>query len=366
MSVRKRGNKWIVDIDFEHPDGSRERIRKVSPVQTKRGAEQFERELRQALLSGSGTDGKEEKKKSPKFADFAKEFLSHYATVNNKPSEIRSKEKNLRVHLIPAFGKKWIQDISAHDIERYKAKKAGEGLSPKTVNNHLTCLRKCLSVVQEWGFVENVPPVKWLKVPTQKFDFLNFDEADAIVEHADPEWRVMILTAQKAGLRMGELLELRWADVSFQTGRMIVSRAVYRGDIGTTKGGRSRELPLCDELLIALERHFHKRGEHVFCDADGLPFAEGACKWPLWRACDRAGIRRIRWHVLRHTFASHLVMKSVPITHVQKLMGHTDIRTTMRYAHLSPNVLREAVQVLNSGTIAAQKSPRLRIVSNIN
>jgi integrase len=80
------------------------------------------------------------------------------------------------------------------------------------------------------------------------------------------------------------------------------------------------------------------------------------CKWPLWRACKRAGLRRIGWHVLRHTFASHLVMRGVPLKAVQELLGHTDIATTLRYAHLAPEVAREAVKLLDVGTAGAAPS----------
>jgi len=65
---------------------------------------------------------------------------------------------------------------------------------------------------------------------------------------------------------------------------------------------------------------------------------------PILRACKRAGLRPISWHVLRHTFASHLVMRGVPLKTVQELMGHATIEMTMRYAHLSPDVRRNAVQ----------------------
>jgi integrase len=79
------------------------------------------------------------------------------------------------------------------------------------------------------------------------------------------------------------------------------------------------------------------------------------CKWPLWRACKRAGLRRIGWHVLRHTFASHLVMRGVPLKAVQELLGHATIEMTMRYSHLSPNVGRDAVKLLDA---APQKKAR--------
>jgi site-specific recombinase XerD len=74
---------------------------------------------------------------------------------------------------------------------------------------------------------------------------------------------------------------------------------------------------------------------------------KGQAKWPLWRACKKAGLRMIGWHVLRHTFASHLAMRGVPLKAVQELLGHATIEMTMRYAHLAPTVKREAVAQLD-------------------
>ncbi len=79
----------------------------------------------------------------------------------------------------------------------------------------------------------------------------------------------------------------------------------------------------------------HLKGELVFC-AEGGAWKENECKWPMWRACKKAGLRNISWHVLRHTFTSHLVMKGVPLKAVQELMGHATIEMTLRYSDLSP------------------------------
>ena len=111
MSVRREKRRdgktgaarefWFVDFVFEHPDGRHERIRKVSPVQTRRGAEQYERELRQALLDGS----RKERKEAPRFAAFAQEFLEVYAATNNKFSTLTAKKSAFKHHLLPAFGR---------------------------------------------------------------------------------------------------------------------------------------------------------------------------------------------------------------------------------------------------------------------
>src|SRR5205823_2476501 len=105
--------------------------------------------------------------------------------------------------------------------ERHKAKKIATGLSPKTINNHLTVLRRVLAVAAEWGKLRSVPSVRWLKVPPPEFDFLTFEEAARLVDGADAECRAMILLALPTGLRQGELLGLRWDDVDLVAGRLV-------------------------------------------------------------------------------------------------------------------------------------------------
>jgi integrase len=344
--TEKRREKWYVDINFEHADGRVERVRKDAPIQTKRDAEQYERQLRFALQNG--TYKKEEPKPTPKFAEFAEEFVSTYAVNNNKKSEVATKRTNLKNHLIPFFGAFRLDSIGSREIERFKSVKLKEGYNPKTINNYLTLLRKLLVVAVEYELLKVVPPVKWLRVPPAGFDFLTFDEAARLLAAAEPEWRTMILVALRTGLRQGELLALSWDDVDLVAGRLVVSRNLSHGEITTPKNGKAREIPLGDEVLAALKRHRHLRGELVFCKEDGNMLTKGCCKHPLRRALKRAGLRHIGWHALRHTFASHLVMRKAPIKAVQELMGHGTVTMTERYAHLSPDVRKDAVRLLDS------------------
>jgi integrase len=107
---------------------------------------------------------------------------------------------------------------------------------PKSVNNFLTVLRKLLTVGVEWGHIDNVPAFKWLRVPQQPFDFLDFEER--LLAGAAPEWRPMMLLAMKTGLRLGELLALRREDVDLVAGRLVVRRNLVRGKFTTPKNGR--------------------------------------------------------------------------------------------------------------------------------
>lgn len=161
----------------------------------------------------------------------------------------------------------------------------------------------------------------------------------------------MITFALKSGLRLGELLELQWTDLDLVSGHVNVRRSIWRGVVDTPKGGRSRTVDLPATVVQMLKSYRHLKGAYVFCDATGKPLTEGDCKWPLRRALRRAGISReqglIGWHDLRHTYASHLVMRGTPLKVVQELLGHATIEMTMKYAHLSPDAKQEEVQCLD-------------------
>jgi integrase len=372
MSVRRRKWRdpktgafkdcWMIDVVVEHKDGRRERLRKVAPVQNKRAAEAYEREVRLELIEGFAPRKEVQDEKTvevPKFAAFADVFMKTYAKTNNKPSEVATKESTLKNHLVPAFGKLRLDAIGPERIEAFKAEKLEAKLAAKTVNNILTVLRRILAVAAEWGKLKSVPHVRWLKVPDPEFDFLDFSEAKRLVIAADPEWKTMIVLGLRCGLRQGELLALLWDDIDLVAGRLMLKRSVARGIVGTPKSGKSREIPLSDDALAALKASRHLKGELVFCNERGGMLTKGECKWPLWKACKRAGLRRIGWHVLRHTFASHLAMRGVPLKAIQELMGHATIEMTMRYAHLSPDVRRDAVKLLDDhghGTYAAHEA----------
>jgi len=202
-----------------------------------------------------------------------------------------------------------------------------------------------------------VAAVAWLKGPRPEFDFFSFEEAERFLDAADPEWRPMFTLALRTGLRIGELRALRWDDVDLVAGRLVVRRCDWRGHLGTPKSGRNRELPLSGDALAALKTQRHLKGELVFCAEGGRAWKENEYKWPMWRACKKAGLRKISWHVLRHTFASHLVMKGVPLKAVQELMGHATIEMTLRYSHLSPEIGAERCSCSIGMAIPWQRAP---------
>lgn len=355
MSVRRRRwrdsagvqrEAWLVDVQVVDRSGRVHRVQRVSPINNRRAAEKFEHELRAQLLNSSEEEASAEPEAVPTFAQFAERFMATYAPTNNKASEVESKKGILRVHLLPTFGALPLDRIGVAEVEGYKARKLTANMARKSINNQLTVLRKILATAVEWRVIASVPQIKWLKTAAPEFDFLTFEEASQLISAAAPDWRAAVTIAIRTGLRQGELRALRWSDVDLDAGRIVVRRAVWRDIISTPKNGRAREIPLSKQAVAALREH-PRRGEVVFSAPDGTMLSKGAMRWPLWNACKGAGLRRIGWHVARHTFASHLVMRGAPLKAVQELMGHSTIEMTMRYAHLSPDARRDAVQLLD-------------------
>ena len=348
--------RWFVDVDFELAGGKRERVRKVSPVQTRRGAEEFERQIRQALLDGCYFKPAEEVKEVPTFDAFKERFLT-YSEVNNKPSTVYAKKWMWKLHLSPFFGSMKLNEIGPAEIEVFKAKKLTEGQSKKSINNHLTALRKVLTLAAEWDLIVKAPKVKSFKVKHNEYiteeQFLTFDEAERLIRAAATEWHTFIVVALKTGLRVGELLALKWEDVDLVTCQLVVRRTLWHRQEGPPKGGRNRKVPLSDEAVAVLKSHRHLKGPYVFCEADGRRLTHSRVKDVVPSACKKAQLaKRLTTHGLRHTFASHLVMRGVSLMAVKELLGHESIEMTLRYSHLSPDVKRDAVKLLDAPAAA--------------
>jgi integrase len=342
MAVRKLKRAWWVDFRF-----GGERYRKRSPDNSRAGARVYESTLCRKLARGEAidVDRTNEKEKSQPFETFAWAWFEIYVKNNNKPSEVRAKKSILQTHLVPFLNKIPFNRLSNLKIEEYKAKKIAEGLSNKTINNHLTVLSKCLRTAQDWLDLDRIPKIRQLKIAPQKFDFLSPEESELLVTHAEGVWREMIVLALRTGLRFGELRGLDWSDINWKTGIMTVRRSLTRFGMGSPKNNKERHIPLTGEIFRMLEVRRKAKGT-IFTNEKGEPFEENRLRRALLRTCAAAGLRKIHWHVLRHTFASHLAMRGASIRAIQELLGHADIKTTLRYSHLTQSALRETISLL--------------------
>jgi len=343
MSVFKRANKYWIGFRY-----NRQRYRRVSPDNSLAGAKAYEALIRQKLAKGEPIEIETKKiDKILSFQDFSKQWFEVYVKTNNKYSEASNKESILRAHLVPFFGQKKLDEINGLDIENFKAKEIRAGLSNKSINNFLIVMSRCLKVAQEWEVIEKVPRIKLLKVQAQKFDHLSEDECQTLLDNCDGILRDLILVALKTGLRFGELIALERKDIDFTNNQMTVKQSLYRGRMGGTKSNKIRFIPLIDDVCETLQSRVGKNN-FIFTQENGELLSSMLCLRWLHGACQKAGLRKIGWHTLRHTFASQLAQHSVSITIVKELLGHSDIRTTMRYSHLSSSATREAVKLLNS------------------
>lgn len=355
MSVRKEQRRdpktktvrefWFVDFVYRFPDGSTKRVREVSPVNNKRGAEEYERQLRAALQNN--TYKQEQKPSTPTLSEFLPQYFA-YAELHLKPSSIHDKKKRLNLYILPTLGSKRLDEIGVAEKDNLAGQLKKLGLAPNSINNYLGAVGGVLRYAQELELIDKAPPARFVKVTETKFDFLDFEEYSRLLVVAkESPWYTAILLAGDAGLRLGEVRALGWSDIDFVAGQTTVRRALWKNELGTTKGGRERKVPLTERLKKALKAARHLKGDLIVCRDDGEPFsAEVLDKW-LGKLSKKAGLRPIGWHALRHTFCSHLAMRGATATAIQELAGHQSLTTTQRYVHLAPSHLREAIQLLD-------------------
>ncbi|HYO97993.1 MAG TPA: tyrosine-type recombinase/integrase [Polyangiaceae bacterium] len=226
------------------------------------------------------------------------------------------------------------------------------------MNNILAVLGRMLRYAHEVEFIESVPRIKLLKVPPQEFDFLTFEELPRLLDAVkdDPERRTLLLLGSDAGLRQGELVALEWGDVNLVAGTLTVRRSSWHGIVGTPKSGRDRKVPLTARLRTALRAHRHLRSELVFCHADGSPLLSPQSRRRFGSPASGPG-----------SGASAPMCFGTPSARTSPCVGRRRRRSrsrwTLRYMHLAPSALREAIGLLDLGHQVgnAQKASRERL-----
>ena len=291
-------------------------------------------------------------------ADYAPTFSVSYAQLT---------EINIRRHLEPAFGSLQLSEISERDVLQFiREKSAGGGacpsLKPATLLNILSMLGRVLALAVEEGEIER-NPCRNLRKLLAKVDRQQSDEVGGIDSWTRDEVRKLLAVAREhesvfhpllefllsTGVRKGEVLALKWQDLDFDGARVHVRRALVRGRMGTPKSGRARFVVLSPALLETLEdllfqrrRECLERGwasvpELVFCSETGGPLDERNVNrtWDrLRRKAQKQGVRPLRLHDARHTFASLALASGKSVRWVAGQLGHSTAELTLRvYAH---------------------------------
>jgi integrase len=368
----KRGG-FEVDIRFTYPDGSPFRRRIKAPVESRSAAKRWGEAREVDLLTrpspAAVRKADAERKEVPTLEKFQERFIAEYAKANRqKASGIASKERILRIHLLPRLGGKPLDRITTQDIQALKGDLAK--MNPKTVNNVLTVLGKLLKVAVEWEVIERVPcSIKLLKLITPERHFYEFEDYARLVEAAakcGARVHLMVRLAGDAGLRRGEIAALRWPDVDLRRGILNVQRAEWNGIVDMPKSGRGRIIPLTKALGAVLQAHRHLRSERVLCHDDGSAVDAGDLQHWIEQATRRAGLAPSRsLHILRHTFCSHLAMRGAPAKAIQELAGHLSLSTTLRYMHLSPAARESAIRLLDLPLASCDAAAHGEIVETV-
>ncbi len=349
---RSRGPQWYAK--YRLPDG-RQVQRRLGPAWTDRGrppagyftkrlAESWLRdvldEARRGTLPGMVRSG-------ATFADAAAEYLRYIGEDRNrKASTVDDYRSIINTHLLPAFGRTRLEDVTVAAAEAFQAKLAqrrihGRPITPRTRNKILNVLHGIFARAKKvWGLPLN-PAAELERHPGRNsgdIEVFSPEEVHALLRAAyDERDAAVYATAAFAGLRMGELRALRWRDVDFPRSVVRVRASYAAGELSVPKSGKVRSVPMVDEVaqrLAALtgRDHFVADDDLVFCEAGGTWLNDDRLRRRYETALKAAGLRRLRFHDLRHTFGS-LAITRADIVEVQAWMGHADIQTTMRYLH---------------------------------
>jgi integrase len=283
------------------------------------------------------------------FADAAAEYL-RFAEQDRgcKPSTVRGYRSAIQAHLLPVFGSLAVEDVTVQEIERWRSGMLGarqqRELSNKTKNNLLVLMHAIFRrAVKLYALPSNpVANIDRFRVRSSgDIQVFSPEEIWALVRAAasEPD-AALFLTAAFTGLRRGELLALRWRDVDFAGSTIRVRASYAAGQITVPKSGKVRAVPLAGDVASALARlsrreRFTGEDDFVFAGEHGPPVDGDALSSRYQRALEVAGLRRLRFHDLRHTFGTRMIAKA-DIRRVQEWMGHADIQTTMKYLHYAP------------------------------
>lgn len=341
MSVYKdTAGRWRYRIVVKRHDGSKVRISGTPEINTRAAAQSeeradIERSKAAAVLMPMGPAYIA---LPPTVAEFSSEWIGTYCTGQaNRASTVTEKQGHLRLYILPALGALRLDEVTEGRLAEFKAS-IGARLSAKTVRNVFQNLAKMLRCAVAWGKLGAVPKMPAIKLPRAKFDFYSEAEVLKLLSCEPSESaRLEILFAVDTGARVSEQIAIEWEDIDWENRSIWIRRQRHKGVTGPTKTGVERRIDMTRNLEKALRDLQAVRSSStgpIFTDLQGRPMAYSHFLWTLRQATTRAGVKLLNWHGLRHTFASHLIMRGTPIRWVQRYLGHASIVTTERYSHV--------------------------------
>ena len=353
----RRRKAWVIDLAVRR-DGKLLRKRKKASLQTEAGARAEHDQLEALLKAGRSLEVDPE----ICFGEFVARVIDHLRVIT-RPSSHRAIAANYSglLRYVPASAR--LADVGQRHYDVCMRGLSADGLAPSTVQRYSHAFIRTLRFAASWGYIPHE-----LKIQRQRFrpnkrrtTALDQDESDVLLRMAGP-LRTMCLMALHTGLRVAELRGLHWQDIQWERKRVIVRRTEHEGHFYPTKGSSERPVPLSDTLLAALRHRMYGdlrqadgalKTALIFPGRDGGPVDAVELSRTLRDVFRRAGIEaRLAtdyrpWHMLRHTFATVLYRRGVPVPTIQRLLGHSQISTTMEYLHVSEGDCIHAIAQLD-------------------
>ncbi len=299
-----------------------------------------------------------------KFKELAEVWLKSYAEINLKQSTLARYRDIIKRLFIPAWGHVHLSRLTAYHIHTLMAERL-KSVSPKTVANEIGLAKEILGYARRWGFVQTDPSeaIKRPRSVRAEIEILNPEEINRLLAKTDRRYRLAFLTAVLSGMRAGELWALQWPDIDFETFQIHVRRSLWRGQFQTPKSKSSvRRIDIPERLVQELKKLklASKTNGHdlVFPNGRGNPTChDNVVKRQFEPALQRAGLKKVSFHSLRHTNASMRISAGQNIKYIQNQLGHSSINITLDiYGHLfnDANFNRQQVKLLEASLDSAK------------
>jgi integrase len=341
LEVRSSGGRtWYLRYQDVHGSQRQHKIGVYGDLTFDQARKEAKRLRSEVVLGGDPAAKKEAIKAIPTYADLAAQHLAHAKTYQRSYG---STEMNIRRHVIPRWGKVRLSDIHQRDVAQWLNEKAGEGLSPGTIEKIRATFSRSFALALQWdvpGLVRN--PVTGIKRPplnNSRERFLTGEESkrlqNAVAASRNKSLPAIVGLLLLTGARVSELLNAEWRHVDLDRRAWLIP---------TSKTGKHRYVPL-SQAAIDIINGLHRVGRCEYLlpnPKTGKPFTEIKHAWQ--KARDDAGLPGLRIHDLRHSAASNMVNSGVDLFAVGKVLGHASYQSTQRYSHLANDTLLAAAE----------------------
>ncbi|MDY6358451.1 MAG: tyrosine-type recombinase/integrase [Cyanobacteriota bacterium] len=270
-----------------------------------------------------------------------KEFLE-YSKANNKPTTYKYNKTQTQL-LLKLWGVKTpISEITPEHLEDLKLYMKRKKLSSATYNKYFAAVSKAFNNAIRNHKLNLVNPccyVKKLKEDNQKQRYLTREEEERLMQELSPHLKPIVICALTTGLRLSNILNLKWESIDFEYNFIEILKQ-------ENKGHKKIQIPLSEKFKKELKKIGIKKSGYVFINPKtGQPYT--TIKTGFNRACERAGIENLRFHDLRHTVGTRLVANGADLQTVKEYLAHSDLKTTQRYLHPTPENMLKAVAILD-------------------